>query len=327
VSLPYRRVTPAFMVLVLLQLSWGQVAGGQNLPDLVDGCVAGNSLLETFCQKAALGAQAAQGLIGLAAAGGTALPGSASTMGWRTKGSPRLGLGLRGTLVRGPLFDLSYASSSTEEEAWDGTASTLNLIGVAGLFDGFSPTPTVGGVGSLDLMASGHWIALPGAAGFEESSAAGWGLGGRLGIFRESFSLPGVSLSVFHRTLGTTSLWDMDPAGGEVEVRTLSLRGVVGKDLWGVGFVAGAGWDRYSGEVSVEIQDRLEQYSGELSGDLRSNRRMAFLGASLTYLVLQFSAEVGLAEGFDPELVFPRPAGTDPSSRTEFGSLAVRLTF
>ncbi len=319
----------ASILCLLLGLSL-QSAKAQNLPDLISACGAGSELRLARCQEMGLSVQAAQGAIGLAASGGSDLPGSASTLGWRMKGSPRFALSVRGALVRAPLparFNVRVGMPQGETSA---ILPSIHISGTLGLFDGFSLAPTVGGFGSVDLTASTQWIRTPGGKGFQEDVTA-WGAGARVGIVRESFSLPGVSVSAFYRALGQGQLWNIDegdPAEGAFDLRASSLRGVVGKDLWGIGLFGGVGWDRYSGDASIAVTDP-EAGSGPFtgSGELRSERHLYFLGASMTFLTLQISAEVGLAEGFDPALPLQTQGGFDPSSRSEFGSVALRLTF
>jgi hypothetical protein len=106
----------------------------------------------------------------------------------------------------------------------------------------------------------------------------------------------------------------------------------MGKDLWGVGLLAGVGWDRSGGDATIRVADP----GGELPGgteasvvtfDQSSTRRLYFLGISRTFLTLQLAGEVGWAEGFDPEFGEGSEAGRfDPESPSFFGSLAVRLT-
>jgi len=207
---------------------------------------------------------------------------------------------------------------------------SMHISGTMGLFDGFSLGPTVGGVGSVDLTVSAHGITPPKDKGFQES-VKGWGVGARVGILRESFTLPGISLSASHRFLGSANLWEVD--GGDrseagFDLRVSSLRTVAGKDIGGIGFFGGTGWDRYAGDVTLVVTD---PGGGDLdstgAGELRSERRLYFFGGSMTFLALQVSVEVGWAEGFTPTLPVLSEDGFDPSSRSEFGALTFRLTF
>lgn len=306
-----------------------QSAKAQNLPDLISACGGTSGLKLVWCQETALSVQAAQGALGLAASGGTDLPGSASTLGWRMKGSPRFALSIRGSLTRASTPSMKVSGGLPRGETTVSLPS-MHLTGTIGLFDGFSLGPTVGGFGSVDLTVSTQWIKPPKRKGFQEN-VTGWGVGTRIGILRESFSLPGISLSASHRSLGNTSLWEVDdgdPSEARFDLRVSSLRAVVGKDIWGIGFFGGAGWDRYAGDATLVVTD---PGGGGLdstgAGELRSERRLFFIGGSMTFLALQVSAEAGWAAGFTPALPASSEGGFDPSSRSEFGALAFRLTF
>jgi hypothetical protein len=301
----------------------------QSLTELIAACGAGSETQMAWCRASALGIQAAQGALGLAASGGTDLPGSASTLGWRMKGSPRMAFSLRGSLTRAPFPALASSGGLPRGER-NADFPALHVSGTLGVFDGFFVAPTVGGVGSLDLTASGYWVGAPRDVGFQDD-AIGWGLGARLGILRESFSLPGVSLSAFHRWLGSSKLWDRmkgDPAEAEFDLRASSLRGVVGKDIQGIGIYGGAGWERYSGNAALVVSNQEGGAAdSSASGKPRSDRFLFFFGGSMTYLALQISGEGGWAEGFDPGLGSSSVGGFDPSGGSVFGALSLRLTF
>jgi len=203
----------------------------------------------------------------------------------------------------------------------------LQVVGSAGIFDGFSLGPTVGGFLSLDLSASGHWVNAPSRDGFLQD-ARGWGVGGRVGVLRESFSFPGISVSAFYRSLGDLGLLDseVDPGGSSFDLHLLSLRGVVGKDIGGIGFIAGAGWERYGGDFSFAV--RVPPLPTiPVSGEMSSDRRLYFFGASLTFIALQLSGEVGWARGFDPRRPLPGEGAFDPQTGSKFGAVSLRLTF
>jgi len=207
---------------------------------------------------------------------------------------------------------------------------SVHLSGTMGVFDGFFLGPTVGGVGSLDVTVSGQWLGTPGDAGFQENLLA-WGAGGRIGILRESFSLPGISVSGFYRKVGDTDLWstqDGSSAESVFDLTVTSFRGVIGKDIWGFGFLAGAGWDRYSGGMNTSVADPEGVEPIVLvDGDLDTDRPIFFIGTSMTFLALQLSGEFGWAPGFESDLAVAADSEFDPSDRSIFGALALRLTF
>jgi hypothetical protein len=214
------------------------------------------------------------------------------------------------------------------------TFPAAHLHGSVGLFNGFSPAPNVGGVLSLDLNGSAHLVRVPKGKGFQDN-LLGLGAGARLGILRESFNLPGVSLSAYHRSLGRSGFGSLEggsPAEARFDLRVSSLRGVVGKDVRGVGLFGGTGWERYAGDVRIGVTDGRPDLPGtpteaSATGNLSSKRRLYFLGASMTYVILQLSGEGGWAQGFGTQLPDRVVGDFDPAAASWFGSLAVRVTF
>ncbi|MFC1575753.1 hypothetical protein ACFL5A_03820 [Gemmatimonadota bacterium] len=302
---------------------------GQALHQLAASCSAGAPELSALCHETVLAFKAARGGLGLAATGGADLPGSASTLGWRLPGSPRLSFALGGGIARFSLPDLKRGGAlPTGERSL--LVPSAHLSASLGLFKGFSPAPTMGGLLSVDLTGTGHLVIPPSDGGFQDR-VTGWGAGIRVGLFRESFTLPGVSVSFFHRNLGSVELGDEGggvSAGARFDVRVSSVRALVGKDILGVGLLAGAGWDRYSGEVDLFAQDEEWEISSHASSDdITSRRPVYFLGASRTFLVLQLSGEVGWAPGFEPYLPDRTGGSFDPSQRQFFGSVSLRMTF
>jgi hypothetical protein len=277
----------------------------------------------------ALSIQALRGGLGVGAAGGSDLPGSGSTLGHRLPGSPRLSVSGRVSLVRITTPDvLGSASAPAGDDSF--FVPSAHLIGTIGLLDGFSLAPSVGGILSLDLFGNLHFLAPPEGAGFGDGTG-GWGLGGRLGIFRESFTLPGVSVSAGYRSLGDTewgSWTDGDDAEAEFGTGITSLRAVIGKDLLGLGLLAGAGWDRYTADGEARVRDPGSGLQGDVPVDaLARTRRLYFFGGSLTFVVLQASVEVGWADGHDSSFPAGEIGRFDPASGSLFGSFSLRLNF
>jgi hypothetical protein len=330
------RVLVSVLVGAFSALTPGLTAFGQtvrpeeSVQELAFACGgARGGGVETWCFETVLAAQAARGGLGLAGTLGGPVPGSASTLGRRLRSFPRISVALRGGLTRLTLPDLSGGRSLPRGETTSSLTS-LTLSTSLGLFHGLSLAPTVGGIFSFDLLGSLHLVSAPETQGFRDG-VKGWGGGARLGILRESFTLPGISLSATYHALGESGLGDVeagDPAQARFDTDVLSLRGTVGKDLLGVGLLAGLGWDRHGGSMAVRVLDPDSGLQGGASvDDFTSHRFLYFAGASMTYLILQVSAEGGWARGFDPD-VPGRPGGTfDPASRTFFGSLGLRITF
>jgi hypothetical protein len=192
-----------------------------------------------------------------------------------------------------------------------------------GLFRGFSPSPTVGGLLALDVLATASALFPPGSLGYS-GSKLGYGLGLRLGVFRESFTLPGITLSVTQRWLQDVRLGGIGPddASAELGVSTTSVRGLIGKDLWGLGFVGGLGWDRSASDGTVPTAE-----GGSVTfEDFTNGRGLLFVGVSWSYFLIQLSGEAGWASGWSaPD---GRPGGGyEPGSGRWFAGLAFRLIY
>jgi hypothetical protein len=204
-------------------------------------------------------------------------------------------------------------------------------VGVTvGVLNGFALLPTVGGIFSLDLLGSATLVGLSDSAGFD-GSIEGLGYGVRLGLLRESFTLPGVSVSVVRRSM-TQASWgraDADRVSLTFKPTVTSVRAVGGKDLLAVGVLGGWGWERYSGSTTLSVRQAiggLVRTGQASSGGFTSDRQLYFGGLSYTFLVLQVSAEVGYATGW-ADTLGRTAGGNDPTKGSVFGSVASRLTW
>ena len=165
----------------------------ETVQEMAAECAGQQALLMPICLETALALQAARGGIGLAASQGTPVPGSTSTLGRRLGSTPRVALSLRGGLTRVGMPDPRAGDAPADERTF--WAPALEGAVTVGVMDGVSLLPTVGGVFSLDLLGSLTVTGLSDGAGFR-GSVQGVGYGARLGLLRESFTLPGVSVSV-----------------------------------------------------------------------------------------------------------------------------------
>jgi hypothetical protein len=324
----------AFLALLPAVLQGAPLSAQTAIEALADQCPAEEVELRAWCTEVALAFQAAQGGVGIAATGGGSLfPGNASTLGRRLPSSPRISGNLQLSGVRFHLPDvLDYRTgpASGRSVVLPGVHATVGV----GLFDGFSPIPTVGGILGVDGILSGSFIALPGGSGFRENTF-GYGIGVRVGLLRESFTLPGVSVSALRR--GTRSIRLGDPlADGPAEVEfglsSTSLRATVGKDFLIAGFLAGVGHDRLRSNADLAARTGApgdpDRPTGRMAArGFRNDRTTWFAGATLTFLIAQLAAEGGWVSGYDP--VPGRPASGsayDPGRGSVFLTLAARLT-
>jgi hypothetical protein len=285
--------------------------------------------LLSSCQDAALAVVAARGALGLASAGGNDVPGFASTLGKQVVGGMRFSASGRIGTARAKLPSTNTQAAPGSKDA-SALVGFMHVQGLASVFDGFSLDPSTGGILALDLMASGQFVSGPSLKGFK-GGILGAGGGARLGIIRESFTLPGVSLSVNRRFLQDTGMGGLlqgDAFSSNFDMDVTSLRAVVGKDVGGFGIQAGLGQDRYRGEASIAVWDAVEEVLRQSeSSDLVTDRPIVFAGATYTILSFQLSMELGWAGGYDLSLPAAVGSGYDPDSSTVFGSVAGRLSF
>ena len=310
--------------LVLVALSLASPGGAQPVAELAGRCTAASGGA-VWCNAGAAAYQAVVSGMGLAASGGSEIPGTSSTLGWRQGLGPRMAISARFTGARLPLPALAEASATRLPELRS-FLSGASLEGVIGLFNGFRLAPRYGGILSLDLVASAGFLGLPREDGFRGNVLSG-GVGARFGLLRESFGVPGISVSAVRRFLGEARLGAQGaPVALRLEPAVTSVRALIGKDLAALGVMAGAGWERYSGDVTIEGTASREGQPGSvrLSGPA-VDRLLFFGGISRTWLVVQVAAEAGWATGFD-DLADPATTPFDPGAGSLFGSLSLRLT-
>ncbi len=312
------------------------VVSGQNLgaeyakvegvEDLARRCAVGNPGFVSPCREMSLAIMAVQGGVGLATALGSDIPGTSSTHGRRLGLMPRVGVALSASAVRYGMPRVAVSTPAGLAENENVILAGLGATAFAGVLDGFQLAPTVGGVLSVDALASYSLLRLPAGAGLS-GSGSGFGAGARVGLVRESFTLPGISVSAARRwnsdvQLGSTA--DGNPGQATTGVTVSSLRATAGKNWFVVGLMGGVGWDRYEGDVELSVP-RGAGDPGSVNGDVTSERVLYFLSGWFSFLLTRLSLEVGLAEGVgDP---FENRTGAfEPSGATWFASTSFRIT-
>jgi hypothetical protein len=261
----------------------------------------------------------------LADAAGADLAGASSTIGRRLGSAPRVSLDIRLRMARFAMPDILGGGTGVANE------NSVNGYGVkgsvaVGVLDGFSLMPTVGGMFSLDLLASGSLVFLGESDGFLGDEGV-FSVGGRLGIFRESFTMPGLTVSVM-RSFGQSVDWAAAAGGAQMDtdISTTSVRAIIGKDFFTLAVLGGVGWNWDGGEMGVQVPDPTiptGQGVGRMD-DLTTRRTVYFAGVSITRLVFQFSVEGGWAGGYKGLAGYS--GAYDPGAITPFVSVAGRLT-
>lgn len=286
-----------------------------------------NAAVRELCENVADATVILQPRIGVALSGGNPVPGTASTMGMRFGSMPRISLGLR---VTAAAVELPPVERLGQQQNITFPVGGISVDGSVGVFQGIALLPTVGGFGSLDLLASAGVLPLPRGEGFDDGSALSWAAGVRLGVLRESFTAPGVSIDLMYRRLGDVAygspdLTDRDAFLSMTDSDVRSARLVVGKRILGFGATAGAGYDRYRSSFTGRVGDPRPgnpDFILEVADPRVITTRTSLFGnASLTVIILNLNLEAGWQQGGSP------PTGaTDLIGKGGlFGGIAVRL--
>lgn len=295
--------------------------------DLAARCRAA-SQSQTVQERCLLVVQAleiAQPRLGVALAGGNPVPGTASTLGMRLGTLPRISLGAR---VTGVWVELPDVLAPDADESIEFVAPAVHIDAAVGLFSGFSPAPTVGGLGSVDLIGSAGVVPIPDENGFRDDSPFSWAAGVRVGLLRESFTMPGVSVTGMYRRMDDVAFGDStlttDPAYFQTDLSMLSVRAAVSKRLFLIGLTAGVGYDKISSDIDVRARggNTTVQFTTE---DFENDAFEVFGNLSFTILVFNAVAELGWMKGADAVEGVPTQVPVDPEDGTLFGSFAIRI--
>ncbi len=321
-----------------------------------------------FCYTVAQAVESAQPQLGILIAGGNPTIGTATMGGINLPGLPRVNASAQVNVVFARLPDIlaEEAGGAIQDlnEAVGLPAPALSGTVALGLYPGISLAPTIGGIGSVDVLGSGTWLPFRAvdAAGFgEEAAEFAYGGGVRLGLLGESFTLPGISISGMYRRLD--KIWygnvcenapapplDMsdgyslnsgicagsgDPGEFGFDLTNWSGRAVASKSFFGIGLSAGVGYDRFESTVNYGFRAPAgdipgqENYFVRAEGiDLDNDRWSAFVDGSMSLLVATLAVEAGWLQGEEAITGFDTAVSEfDPGDGTFFGSLGMRFSF
>jgi len=331
---------------------------GQPLPAAVV-----NAVQEPFgflCAQMVNALTTVQPTVGIAFSGGNPVLGTGTTIGKRLGVLPRVSVSARANVALVDLPDIfrgGYSNELTAQQPQLGAAPTAGVpVGavqgdlVIGLFDGISPGPMLSGIGSIDLLGSFSLLPKVDAAGVSES-ITNYGAGARIGLLRQGLVTPGISVSAMYRVMDDIafgSIDDGDPGEFAANLRTLSVRGVVSKGILAFDLAVGAGYDRYTSDVSVgwmldcktpeceSYQPGGAEIVGRFNGKLTTSAWNVFGNVALDLLVLSIVGELGYQKAVDTISVDDLQEAGLPSSRNLtaedlgggrlFGSIGLRLT-
>lgn len=314
-----------------------------------------------FCYSVAQAVESLQPQVGIAVAGGNVTPGTASRGGIRLLPIPGLTLSAKLNVAGASIPDIASAASGAGRTTRERSVPIPVVQGVAalGLFSGFSASPTLGGIGALDLLGSVSWLPLSSSRDFgENSAAAAFGVGGRVTLVKESFVTPGVSLSVMYHDLGRVSYGNVcdapgatvgfqsidnrfqsgvcagggDPGEIAFDLQDWSTRAQVGKRFGPFGVAAGLGYDRWSSEIDYGFRGSCigepNCFIRVNDVELDSDRFSTFANGSFGGVLGAVIGEIGWMQGAAPISGYQSALNDfDPESGTFFGSVGIKLSF
>lgn len=325
-SYSHRRVLRSAAIAAVVLI--GGVAALATVPsslraqsDDLDAACASASIVSGECYLAAAAVRMIHPRVGTALWGGSPVPGTASTLGMRFGSFPRISMSVRLIVLPMDLPPLPNPVGGARESA---RAHTAGLSGqtTVGILPGWSPLPTIGGMFAVDGIGRASWLHLPGGQGFQQANVFGGLLGLRLGLLRESFTLPGVSVTGSYALSTKVGYGDPDdPSGGHVDSRigNWNVTGAATKRLGPAGLTVGAAMDRYTGDVEYS-------YAGALTpeqADAVTDRWSAFANLSVTVLIFHAALEGGWQESPTPQGL-PQDVTVDPTGW--WAGLAFRIS-
>lgn len=315
--------------VVLMALLWHGAKDTSAQERLAAQCGQLPAEIQQFCARIGEAAEVSQARIGLAFTGGNPVPGTAGSLGRRLRLMPRVSVDGRITAVKTDLPPIRTFGSNDEIGAF---TPSFNVDAAVGVLNGFSLLPTVGGFAAVDLLASYGVTPLPGDEGFSGDSPVSWAIGARVGILRESFTVPGVSVSGMYRSIGDIRYGEANLSRGDAffeasDQSVLSLRGTVGKRIVVLGAAAGVGYDRYKSDVAIAVRNPAAAGTPFRLAEngVTSDRTTVFGNLTWSMIILHATGELGWQSGGD---AFPSPTGFRSQSEkgTMYGSIALRLS-
>jgi hypothetical protein len=283
-----------------------------------------------LCRDAAAAIQLVQPELGLAAAGGNPVLGTASPIGTKFRFIPRVFFGGRINFVWAQLPDIIDFPDAPDQPVGTRDFSIVSpqLDLSVGVFDGLKLGSTLGGFASVELLGSLGPLILPAGEGFRNDVTA-FGLGGRIGILRESFTAPGISLSAEYQWTGRIQYGSV--TGGSdaqfgMDLSISSFRAGLSKSFVAIALAFTLGWDRYQSDVDLLITDSaggpVPIIPAESRASLTSNRWSAFVDVSYIVLFLNIVAELG----WQQNATLTTSSGGELTSGNFFGSIGIRAS-
>lgn len=245
-------------------------------------------------------------LAGLLVSGGNPVLGSGGTLG----GLGHASITARVNAFKLVLPELDYDGSTTTVPADDELWAPAPLVeGAVGIWGGLP-----GGLLGIDLLGSAQLlptdqidnVRIDESARSIGSIALGLGYGVRVGLLREKGPLPGVSVSVMRRDIPTISYGNLDGDDNyayAVNLKTTNVRVTASKRLAVLSLAAGLGWDRYTGDATIQFRNPItNDPEPAIDLELENDRTMVFGNAGLDMGVVKLIGEAGYQAGKNQSL-------------------------
>jgi len=288
---------------------------------------------DALCADAVASIQLLQPELGLLLAGGNPVLGTASPVGTKFRWMPRFQFGGRIGFAWAKIPDILVPPGQAAEAGTRSFVMAMPQLDLSvGVFDGVEVGTTLGGFGAVEAIASLGTLILPNGEGFEEG-AAGVGLGARVGLLRESFTAPGISLTGLYKWFGRVQYGgdDEGDTGFGLNMEVASFRAAISKSFvaFGLGFTLA--YDSYWSDVDLQVNVPSGAFPLEASVDvipngdtveIQTERWSAFVDVSYIVLFFNFTAEFGWQE----EAGLSTSNGDELQAGNFFGTIGLRLT-
>lgn len=290
--------------LAVLAPARGQAQTGDS--DLLQACDdAGLPAAQLArCWDVVVAVQSLQPELGMALAGGNPVLGTASPIGTKFRFIPRIYVGGRINFVWAAIPDvLDYPDDAAAAVATREFSVPMPQLDISvGLFEGWRMSSTLSGLGSVEILGSLGAMILPAGEGFE-NDATGLGLGARIGLIRESFTAPGLSLSGEYQWTGRIRHGQVtggDDAEFSMDLSATSFRLGLSKSFVAIGLALTVGWDHYQSDVDLGVADVDGALVAVVPADdrvsLSEDRWSVAVDVSYIVLFLNIAAELGWQE-------------------------------
>ena len=224
-----------------------------------------------------------------------------------------------------------YASSTRRvcDAAIDGTRAFHPVAGL--LVSGGNPVlgtaNTLGGLGHFAVTARVNAVnvVFP-DVGYDGSSTT---VPSSEKLFAPAL-LPAVSVSLMRRDIPRLSYGDLavgDQYRYAVNLHATNLRLVASKQLALLGVAGGLGWDKYTGDATIQFRDpATSTIEPAIPLDLSQSRALAFVDLALDLSAVKLAGEAGYQFGKDQGISTDFEDFDDTSGKF-FAGLGLRLSF